>query len=41
VQTYIFYTAIPVDATRTVSSVTLPGFVSHGRMHVFSVALVP
>jgi predicted alpha-1,2-mannosidase len=41
IKTYVFYAAIPVDAGKTVASVTLPATVSRGRMHVFSVAVAP
>ena len=40
-KTYVFYAAIPLDAQKTVASVTLPAMVSRGRMHVFAVALAP
>ncbi len=38
---HIFYTAVPLDAARTITSVTLPAWVSGGRMHLFSLAVVP
>jgi predicted alpha-1,2-mannosidase len=41
VKTYIFYTEVPLDAGKTLASVTLPPTVSAGRMHVFSFAVAP
>jgi hypothetical protein len=38
---YLFYTSTPLDATKTVASVTLPGQVSSGLLHVFSYVLAP
>jgi hypothetical protein len=38
-KTYVFFASVPLDGAKTLASVTLPGFVSAGRMHVFSVAL--
>jgi hypothetical protein len=40
-KTYVFYTAVPLDAGKTLASVTLPPTVSAGRIHVFSLALTP
>jgi predicted alpha-1,2-mannosidase len=37
VPTDVFYAAIPVDPSRTLSSVTLPDGASTGQLHVFSV----
>jgi putative alpha-1,2-mannosidase len=39
IKTYVFYAAIPLDGGKTLASVTLPGIVSHGRIHVFSAAV--
>jgi hypothetical protein len=41
INTYVFYALIPLDAARTVTSVTLPGQVSGGRLHIFSAVPVP
>ncbi|HEX4457186.1 MAG TPA: GH92 family glycosyl hydrolase [Polyangia bacterium] len=39
--TYVFYASTPLDATRTIANVTLPGQVSAGQIHLFSYALTP
>lgn len=36
--TYVFYTSVPLTAGKTLTSVTLPGSVNQGRLHVFAVA---
>ena len=35
--TYVFYTSVGLQAGKTVKSVTLPGSVSQGTLHVFAV----
>jgi predicted alpha-1,2-mannosidase len=37
VATYVFYAAVPVDAGKTLSSVTLPNGATMGELHVFSI----
>jgi predicted alpha-1,2-mannosidase len=37
VGTDVFYTAIPVDASKTLTSVTLPNGTSNGNEHIFSI----
>jgi len=41
VDTYVFYVAVPLNPAKTLASITLPSFVSAGRMHLFSVAWAP
>ena len=38
---YLFYTSTTLDPTKTVASVTLPGQVSSGMLHIFSYVLTP
>jgi len=37
VATYVFYAAVPVDAGKTLTSVTLPGGATMGELHIFSI----
>jgi predicted alpha-1,2-mannosidase len=37
VQTYVFYAAMPVDSSKTLTSITLPKGTLGGTMHIFSV----
>jgi len=39
--TYIFFEPVALEAGKTLAGITLPNFVSAGRMHVFSVAWAP
>jgi predicted alpha-1,2-mannosidase len=41
INTYVFYASSPVPAGCTPVSVTLPGFVSQGRLHIFAVQAAP
>lgn len=37
VKTYIFYTGLPVDPSKTLASVTLPTGANQGQIHIFSI----
>ena len=41
VKTYIFFTAIPLDAAKTTLKLTLPTQVTGGQLHIFQVGTVP
>jgi predicted alpha-1,2-mannosidase len=41
VATYVYFASAAIDAQRPVASVTLPGRVSVGRMHLFALRIVP
>ncbi len=41
VSTFVFYTELAVDSTRTLVSVKLPARVDHGKLHVFAITRVP
>ncbi len=38
---YVFQVTVPLDRTREIASIRLPAQVSHGKLHVFAVAVVP
>jgi hypothetical protein len=37
VATYVFYAALPVDGSKTLTSITLPGGATMGELHIFSI----
>jgi len=37
VKTHVFFSAVPLDATKVVAQVRLPSIVSRGQMHIFAV----
>jgi predicted alpha-1,2-mannosidase len=41
INTYIFFSSVALQAGKTLAAVTLPNFVSAGRLHVFAAAWAP
>ena len=39
--TYVFYASVTLNASKTLDSIVLPGFVSAGRIHLFAFAWAP